>query len=49
MAHYRGRQAGGLGAGEGGGWEAGGRLNPLLGLIGLARGPRSASHGPKHA
>ena len=31
---------------EGGGWEAGGRLNPLLGLFGLAMDPRSASHRP---
>ena len=32
-----------------GGWEAGGRLNPPLGLFGLAMGPRSASHRLKHA
>ena len=36
-------------AGEGAGWEAGGGLNPLLALFGLAMGPRSASHRPKHA
>ena len=35
--------------GGGGGWEAKGRLNPSLGLLGLAIGPRSASHRPKHA
>ena len=40
---------GGGGAGGGGGWEAGGRLNLLLGLFGLAMGPRSASRRPKHA
>ena len=34
--------------GGGGGWEAGGRLNPLLGLFGLAMDPRNASHRPKH-
>ena len=38
-----------MGAGGGGGWEVGGRLNPPLGLFGLAIGPRSASHRPKHA
>ena len=32
-----------------GGWAAGGRLNPLLGLFGLPMSPRSASHRPKHA
>ena len=37
------------GAGEEGGWEAGGGLNPLLGLFGLAMSLRSASHRPKHA
>ena len=42
-----GREEGG--AGGGGGWEAGGRLNLPLGLFGLAMGPRSASHKPKHA
>ena len=31
------------------GWAAGGGLNPLLGLFGLAMNPRSASHRPKHA
>ena len=37
------------GAGGGGGWEAGGRLNHPLGLFGLAMSPRSASHRPKYA
>ena len=32
-----------------GGWEAGGGLNPPLGLFGLAMGLRSAIHRPKHA
>ena len=32
--------------GGGGGWEAGGRLNLLLGLFGLTTDPRSASHNP---
>ena len=32
-----------------GGWEAGGELNPLLGLFVLPMSPRSASHRPKHA
>ena len=40
---------GGGGAGGGGGWEAGGGLNYLFGLIGLAVSPRKASHRPKHA
>ena len=39
---------GGGGAGVGGGWEAGGGLNLPLGLFGLAMGPGSASHRPKH-
>ena len=30
-------------------WAAGGRLNPPIGLLGLAMSPRSASHRPKHA
>ena len=47
MARYRGGWAGG--AGGGGGWEVGGRLNPPLGLLGLAMRPRSASHRPKYA
>ena len=47
MAQYRGWEGGG--AGGGGGWEAKGRLNPSLELFGLAIGPRSASHRPKHA
>ena len=34
---------------EGGEWEAGGGLNLLLGTLGLAMGPRSANHRPKHA
>ena len=42
-------RARGGGAGGGGEWEAGGGLNPLLGLFGLAMSPRSASHRPKHA
>ena len=49
MLYRVGRQAGGGGAGGGGGWEARGGLNPPLGLFGLAMGPRSASHWPKHA
>ena len=32
------------GAGGGGGWEAGGGLNPLLGVFGLPMSPRSSSH-----
>ena len=40
---------GGGGLGNGGGWVAGGVLNPLLGLFGLSMSPRSASHRPKHA
>ena len=40
---------GGGRAGGGGGQEARGRLNPPLGLFGLALSPRSASHKPKHA
>ena len=34
------------GAGGGGGWEAGGRLNPPLGLFGLARVPEVPAIGP---
>ena len=34
---------------EEGAWEAGGILNPLLGLFGLATTSRSANHRPKHA
>ena len=30
------------------GWEAEGRLNPLLGLFGSAMGSRSASYMPNH-
>ena len=30
-------------------WESGGGLNLPLGLFGLAMGPRSTSHMPKHA
>ena len=44
MAHYKGGQVGG----SKGGWEAGGGLNPPLGLFGLATGPRSAIYRPKH-
>ena len=40
---------GGGEAGGGDGWEAGGRLKLPLGTFGLAMGPRSASHRPKHA
>ena len=32
-----------------GGWAAGGGLNPLLELFGLAMSTGSASHRPKHA
>ena len=32
------------GAGGGGEWVGGDRLDPLLGLFGLAMSPRSASH-----
>ena len=39
----------GGGVGGGGGWAAGGRLDPLSGLFGLAMSPRSASNRPKHA
>ena len=53
MAHYRGwvggrgGLVGGRGrAGEEGGWEAGGELNPSLGPFGLAMGIRSASQCP---
>ena len=35
--------------GGGGGWEARGGLKLPLGPFGLAMGPRSASHRPKHA
>ena len=49
MAHYRGWADGRGGVGGGGGWEARGGLNPLLGLFGQAMGPRSASHMPNHA
>ena len=51
MAHYRGLVGGWerRGVGGGGEWEAGGRLNLSLGLFGLAVGPRSVSHRPKHA
>ena len=46
MACYR-EWEGGVGGGDG--WEAGGRLDPPLGLFRLGMGPRSASHRPKHA
>ena len=49
MTHYRGWVGGRGGAGAGGGWEAGGELNPPLGLFGLAMGPSSAIRRPKHA
>ena len=57
MACYRkwvgGWEGRGVGRGERGGWrdgwEAGGWLNPLLGLFGLAMGLNSANHRPKHA
>ena len=41
MAHYRGMRVGrGAVSGKGrGGWEAGGGLNPPLGLFGLAMSP----------
>ena len=34
--------------GAGGGWAAGGGLNPLLGVCGLAISPRSAIYIPTH-
>ena len=37
------------GVGGGGGWEAGGGLNSLLGLFGLAISLRSANYRRKHA
>ena len=49
MACYRGGQDGGGEVGGGVWWEAGGGLNPLLGLFVLAMSPRNASHRPKHA
>ena len=51
MACYQGWVGGWAGAGGasgGGGWEAGDRLNPPLGLFRLAMSPKSASHKPKH-
>ena len=48
MTRYRGWSGWRGGAGRGGGWEAGGRSNPQLGLFELAMSPRSASHMPKH-
>ena len=42
-----GGRGGGVDGGEG--WAAGGKLNPLLELFGLAMSPRNASHRPKHA
>ena len=30
-------------------WEAGGGLNPPLGLFRLAMSPKSSNHRPKHA
>ena len=44
-----GGQVRGSGVSGGLGLAARGRLYPLLGLIGLAMSPRSASHWPKHA
>ena len=43
MVHYRG-WAGGKGK-----KLVRGRLNPPLGVFGIAMSSRSASHGPKHA
>ena len=40
---------GGGGAGGGGGWETRGWLNLPLRPFGLAMGPRSVNHRPKHA
>ena len=40
---------GGCGMGVGERWEAGGQLNPPLGLYGLTISPRNVSHRPKHA
>ena len=47
IAHYR--RGGEWGTDEGGRWEAGGGLNPPLGLFGLAMNPRSSSYGAEHA
>ena len=44
-----GGQDGGGEVGGGGRWEARGRVNPPLGMFGLAMGPRSAHYRPKHA
>ena len=49
MARYRGGWVVGGGVGDGGGWEARSGLNYPLGLFGLAMGPRSSRHRPKHA
>ena len=38
----------GGGVGVGGGWEAGGGLHRPTGPFGVAMGPRSASHRPRH-
>ena len=43
MARYRGWVGEGEVGGEGG-WKAGGGLNPLLGVFGLAMSPKSTSH-----
>ena len=40
-------KGGGVGGGEG--WVARGKLNPSLGVLGLAMSPKSASRKPKHA
>ena len=49
MARYRSGWVGGGGAGGGVSGKPEMGLNPPLGLFGLAMGPRSASHRPKHA
>ena len=49
MARLWDGQVGENWVGVGGRWAAKGRLNPLLGLLGLAMRPRSVGHRPKHA
>ena len=44
----KGGQVGECGVDGGGGWAADGRLNPPLGLLGLAMSPKIARHRPKH-
>ena len=39
----------GIWVGGGRGWAVGGRLNPLLGVFGLAMSPKSASYWSNHA